>query len=70
MPASPEVLFRRFDALGIRHTTYHHPAVFTVAQATALRGDPEYLRELAHIMSELIEQQREQAAAQGQRGAP
>jgi Ala-tRNA(Pro) deacylase len=39
MHASPEALYRRFDALGIRHTTYHHPAVFTVAESTALRGE-------------------------------
>ena len=39
MPASPEALYRRFDALGIRYTTYHHPAVFTVAESTALRGE-------------------------------
>ena len=38
MHASPEELFRRFDALGIPHTTHHHPAVFTVAESTALRG--------------------------------
>jgi Ala-tRNA(Pro) deacylase len=39
MPTTPEALYRRFDALGIRHTTYHHPAVFTVAESTALRGE-------------------------------
>ncbi|HEV2546823.1 MAG TPA: prolyl-tRNA synthetase associated domain-containing protein [Stellaceae bacterium] len=39
MHASPEALYRRFDALGIRHMTYHHPAVFTVAESTALRGE-------------------------------
>jgi len=33
-----EELFRRFDALGIAHRTYSHPPVFTVAEATALRG--------------------------------
>jgi len=38
MHASPEELFRRFDALGIPYTTHHHPAVFTVAESTALRG--------------------------------
>jgi Ala-tRNA(Pro) deacylase len=38
MPATPEELFRRFDALGISHATHHHPAVFTVAESTALRG--------------------------------
>src|SRR5215472_6255792 len=35
---TPEQLFARFDALGIAHRTYSHPAVFTVAEATALRG--------------------------------
>ena len=39
MPASPEALLRRLDVLGIRHTTHHHPAVFTVAESTALRGE-------------------------------
>jgi Ala-tRNA(Pro) deacylase len=39
MPATPEELLRRLDALGIRHTTHHHPAVFTVAESTALRGE-------------------------------
>jgi Ala-tRNA(Pro) deacylase len=38
MAATPENLFARLDALGIRHTTYRHPAVFTVAEAVALRG--------------------------------
>jgi len=35
---TPEELFARFDALGIAHRTYSHPPVFTVAEATALRG--------------------------------
>ncbi len=35
---TPDELFARFDALGIAHRTYSHPRVFTVAQATALRG--------------------------------
>lgn len=35
---TPEELFARFDELGIAHRTYSHPAVFTVAEATALRG--------------------------------
>jgi len=39
MPATPEELLRRLTALGIRHTTHHHPAVFTVAESTALRGE-------------------------------
>jgi Ala-tRNA(Pro) deacylase len=38
MPASPETLFARLDALGIPHKTYTHPPVFTVAEAVALRG--------------------------------
>ena len=37
-PMTPEELFARFDALGIAHRTYPHPPVFTVAEATALRG--------------------------------
>jgi Ala-tRNA(Pro) deacylase len=37
-PATPEDLFRRLDALAIPHRTYTHPAVFTVAEAVALRG--------------------------------
>ena len=35
---TPEELFARFDALDIAHRTYSHPPVFTVAEATALRG--------------------------------
>jgi Ala-tRNA(Pro) deacylase len=38
MAATPEDLFVRLDALGIRHATHRHPAVFTVAEAVALRG--------------------------------
>jgi Ala-tRNA(Pro) deacylase len=38
MHASPDELFQRLDALGISHTTHHHPAVYTVAESTALRG--------------------------------
>ena len=37
-PLTPEALFARLDALGIAHRTYSHPPVFTVAEATALRG--------------------------------
>jgi Ala-tRNA(Pro) deacylase len=37
-PATPDDLFRRLDALGIRHVTHRHPPVFTVAAAAALRG--------------------------------
>ena len=38
VPLTPEELFVRLDALGIAHRTYSHPPVFTVAEATALRG--------------------------------
>jgi Ala-tRNA(Pro) deacylase len=38
MPATPDELFRRLDALGIRHATHQHPPVHTVADAVALRG--------------------------------
>ena len=38
MHASPDELFRQLDALGIPYTTHYHPAVFTVAESTALRG--------------------------------
>jgi Ala-tRNA(Pro) deacylase len=37
-PLTPEQLLARLDALGIAHRTYSHPPVFTVAEATALRG--------------------------------
>jgi Ala-tRNA(Pro) deacylase len=37
-PLTPEQLFLRLDALGIAQRTYSHPPVFTVAEATALRG--------------------------------
>src|ERR1700751_5464403 len=37
-PFTPEELFARLDALGIAHRTYSHPPVFTVAEATVLRG--------------------------------
>jgi Ala-tRNA(Pro) deacylase len=37
-PLTPEELFGRLDALGITHRTYTHPPVFTVAEATVLRG--------------------------------
>ena len=37
-PLTPEELFLRFDSLGIAYRTYSHPPVFTVAEATALRG--------------------------------
>jgi Ala-tRNA(Pro) deacylase len=38
MPATPDDLFARLDALGIRHETHHHPPLFTVADSVALRG--------------------------------
>jgi Ala-tRNA(Pro) deacylase len=38
-PLTPDRLFARFDALGIPHRTYEHAAVFTVAEAAALRGE-------------------------------
>jgi Ala-tRNA(Pro) deacylase len=38
-PLTPEELFVRLDRLGIRHRTYRHPPVFTVAEAAALRGN-------------------------------
>ena len=37
-PLTPDQLFARLDRLGIAHRTYHHPPVFTVAEAVALRG--------------------------------
>jgi Ala-tRNA(Pro) deacylase len=37
-PLTPEEFFARLDALGIAHRTHSHPPVFTVAEATALRG--------------------------------
>lgn len=38
MPATPEELFARFDALGIRHATHRHPPLHTVAESVMLRG--------------------------------
>ena len=38
MPASPDELFAYLDQLGIAHRTVNHPAVFTVEEARALRG--------------------------------
>jgi Ala-tRNA(Pro) deacylase len=38
VPADPDTLFRRLDALGIAHETHRHPPVFTVEEAKALRG--------------------------------
>ena len=39
LPTAPETLFRRLDELGIRHRTVEHPAVYTVEEAKALRGE-------------------------------
>jgi Ala-tRNA(Pro) deacylase len=39
MVASEADLLARFDALGIAHRTHRHPAVFTVEEAKALRGE-------------------------------
>ncbi len=33
MPANPDDLFQRLDALGIETTTHRHPPVYTVAEA-------------------------------------
>ncbi len=38
MPASPEELFQRLDDLAIAHETTHHPALHTVAESQAVRG--------------------------------
>lgn len=37
-PAGPDDLFARLEALGIETRTMHHPPVFTVEEAKALRG--------------------------------
>jgi Ala-tRNA(Pro) deacylase len=39
MAASEADLITRLDALGIAHHTHRHPAVFTVEEAKALRGE-------------------------------
>jgi Ala-tRNA(Pro) deacylase len=39
MAASEADLLTRLDALGIAHQTQRHPAVFTVEEAKALRGE-------------------------------
>src|SRR5579872_6839621 len=36
---TPQQLFDHLDALGLEHRSISHPAVFTVAQARAHRGD-------------------------------
>lgn len=38
MPANPDDLYRRLDALGIKTTTHQHPPLRTVAESKALRG--------------------------------
>jgi Ala-tRNA(Pro) deacylase len=38
MPASPEDLFQRLDDLAIAHETTHHPALHTVSESQAVRG--------------------------------
>ena len=38
MPASPEELFQRLDDLAIAHQTTRHPALHTVAESQAVRG--------------------------------
>jgi Ala-tRNA(Pro) deacylase len=39
MPARPEDLFARLDALGIETRTHDHPPLFTVEDSKRLRGD-------------------------------
>lgn len=41
MPATPQDLFARLDALGVETVTHRHDAVFTVEEAKSLRGDLE-----------------------------
>jgi len=38
VPATPDDLFQRLDALGITHETHWHEPVYTVAESQALRG--------------------------------
>ena len=38
MPATPEALYRRLDALGIAYVVHHHPPLHTVAESVVLRG--------------------------------
>lgn len=38
-PATEQMVLAALDELGIAATTVHHPAVFTVAEAKAIRGD-------------------------------
>jgi Ala-tRNA(Pro) deacylase len=39
MPISPDDLFAKLDALGIRTATVKHPPLFTVEQSKTLRGE-------------------------------
>ncbi len=39
MPLSPDALFAKLDALGIRTSTVQHPPLFTVEQSKSLRGE-------------------------------
>lgn len=39
MPLSPEDLFAKLEALGIRTTSVRHPPLFTVEQSKQLRGE-------------------------------
>ena len=38
MPATPEDLFQKLDALGLKHATVSHPPLRTVEESRALRG--------------------------------
>jgi Ala-tRNA(Pro) deacylase len=38
MPATPDDLFARLDALGIAHTTHRHAPVFTVAESHGIKA--------------------------------
>ena len=40
-PKGPDDLFRRLDELGVAHDTVRHPPVFTVEEASRLRGRVE-----------------------------
>ena len=39
LPTAPETLLARLDGMGISYTTYHHHAVFTVEESSALEID-------------------------------
>ena len=39
MPATPQDLFARFDALGLSHKTVEHPPLYTVEDSRKLRGE-------------------------------